>query len=185
VDGYNVLITVESLLAGYPIYLCDDGFLRDIRGIYRSFKCTRFTVPAISAILDLLALVVPLKVNVLFDQQMSHSGKLADKMRCMMANSGLPGTARTDLNVDRSLVESLAIVASSDGAVIDGASLIVDLPAEIARRRGTNFLVTQFKQVPPISKNFAKHEDLTTIIDRHLFILQSNIILRGRNKITK
>ena len=32
VDGYNVLITVESLLAGYPIYQCDDGFLRDTRG---------------------------------------------------------------------------------------------------------------------------------------------------------
>ena len=32
IDGYNVIITVESLLAGYPVYLCDDGFLRDVRG---------------------------------------------------------------------------------------------------------------------------------------------------------
>lgn len=38
IDGYNVLITTESVLGGHPVYSCDDGFLRDSRGIFRSYK---------------------------------------------------------------------------------------------------------------------------------------------------
>jgi len=34
VDGYNVLITVEGLILGCPVYLCDDGFCRDTRGLF-------------------------------------------------------------------------------------------------------------------------------------------------------
>ena len=55
VDGYNTPITTESLLAGYPVYLCDDGFLRDTRGFFRSYKASQITVCAFSEILDLLA----------------------------------------------------------------------------------------------------------------------------------
>jgi hypothetical protein len=140
VDGYNVLITVESLLAGYPIYQCDDGFLRDTRGVYGSYKCSKFTIPAISAILDLLALAIPSWVEVLLDQQMSRSGGLAEQIRCMMAKRGLPGDAKTAQDVDHSLKTAMSIVATSDGYVIDAASSVVDLPGEMARMQCINLL---------------------------------------------
>jgi hypothetical protein len=135
VDGYNVLITTESLLAGYSVYLCDDGFLRDTRGIFSSYKISHLTSPALSVILDLLAEAEPAHVEVLLDQQMSRSGELADLVRGMMAGRGLPGTARTAGNVDRLLKVSEAVVATSDGNVIDAAIRIYDLPREIAKRR--------------------------------------------------
>ena len=141
VDGYNVLITVESLLAGYPIYQCDDGFLRDTRGINGSYKSSQFTVSAIFAILDILASAVPSRVEVLLDRQMSRSGELAEQIRCTMETCGLPGDARTAQDVDHSLKTAMAIVATSDGNVIDAASYVVDLPADMARRHGINFLV--------------------------------------------
>jgi hypothetical protein len=140
VDGYNVLITVESLLAGYPIYQCDDGFLRDTRGVYGSYKSSKFTISAIFAILDILTLAIPSRVEVLLDRQMSRSGELAEQIRCMMAKRGLPGDARTAHDVDHSLKTAMAIVATSDGYVIDAASCVVDLPSEMARRRGIDFL---------------------------------------------
>ena len=140
VDGYNVLITVESLLARYPIYQCDDGFLRDTRGVYGSYKSSPFTISAIYAILDVLALAIPSRVEVLLDRQMSRSGELAEQIRCMMAKRGLPGDARTAHDVDRSLKTAMAIIATSDGYVIDAASCVVDLPSEMARRRGIDFL---------------------------------------------
>ena len=136
VDGYNVLITTESLLAGYPVYSCDDGFLRDTRGIFSSYKISHHTVPALSGILDLLAEAEPAHIEVLLDQQMSRSGELAELVRGMMAERGLPGTARTARDVDHLLKVKGAIVATSDGDVIDAARRIYDLPAEIARRLG-------------------------------------------------
>ena len=136
VDGYNVLITVESLLAGYPVYLCDDGFLRDVRGIFKRYQPSRFTETALSLILDLLALADPGRIEFLLDQQMSRSGELAAEIRERMAGRSLPGTACTARDTDHRLKMNPGIVASADGNVIDAASMVVDLPAEIARMRG-------------------------------------------------
>ena len=32
IDGYNVLLTILTGIKGEPLYLCDDGFIRDLRG---------------------------------------------------------------------------------------------------------------------------------------------------------
>jgi len=137
VDGYNVLISVESLLGGRPVYRCDDGFLRDTRGIFRSYETSDLTAPALQEILNLLASSNPASVAILLDQQISMSGRLADLIREMMATIGLPGTARTARDVDRQLKSSRAIVATADGNVIDATEHIIDIPREIARRRGS------------------------------------------------
>jgi hypothetical protein len=55
----------------------------------------------------------------------------------MMAKIRLPGTAKTARDVDRQLKSSRAIVATADGNVIDAAARVIDLPWEIARRRGS------------------------------------------------
>ena len=136
VDGYNTLITTQSLLAGYPVYLCDDGFLRDTRGFFKSDKASRFTVCALSEILDLLAAAGPSRVEVLLDQQISRSGELAGEVRSLMAERDLPGAARCARDVDHQLKTCGSIVASSDGNVIDAAWNVIDLPGEIAGRRG-------------------------------------------------
>ena len=138
VDGYNVLITVESLLGGFPVYLCDDGFLRDTRGLFSGYKSSQSTAAAFSLILDLLAGARPARVVVLLDGQMSRSGELAGQMRELMGKLGLPGEARAARDVDHQLKVrgGQGIVASSDGNVIDSISQAIDLPAEIAARRG-------------------------------------------------
>ena len=38
VDGYNVVITTESLLKGLPVYQCDDGVLRDAQGDFQELQ---------------------------------------------------------------------------------------------------------------------------------------------------
>jgi len=140
VDGYNVLIAIESLLKGCPVYLCDDGFLRDTQGIFRSYRTSRFTEPALAEMLHTLASAAPKRVEVLLDQQISMSGQLASCIRKMMTEVGLAGTARTVRDVDHRL-KKVAIVATSDGNVIDAASCALDIPAEIARKRGTIVLL--------------------------------------------
>jgi hypothetical protein len=136
IDGYNVLITVESLLGGKPVYLCDDGFLRDIQGIFRSYKTSDLTLPALEATFDLIASACLAEVEVLLDQQISMSGQLAELMRRIMAEHEVPGTARTVRDVDFQLKEMDGVIATADGSIIDAVVAVVDIPGEIARRRG-------------------------------------------------
>ncbi len=135
VDGYNTSITTHSLLAGYPVYLCDDGFLRDTRGFFRREKESIVACCAFSEILDLLAYAGTSRVEVLLDQQISRSGELAREVRSMMAKRALSGAARCARDVDHQLKVCGSIIASSDGNVIDAASSVIDLPGEIARGR--------------------------------------------------
>ena len=135
VDGYNTTITTQSLLDGYPVYLCDDGFVRDTRGFFRSYKASKITVCSFFEILDLLAAAGAARVEVLLDQQISQSGELAKEVQGLMAERSLPGEARCARDVDHQLKTCTSIVASSDGNVIDAASKVIDLPGEIARER--------------------------------------------------
>jgi hypothetical protein len=135
-DGYNCIITCESLLAAYPVYLCDDGFLRDTRGYFRRYRASGSVCRAVHEILSLLAEAGPSRVDFLLDCQISRSGELAAEIRGLMAQIGLDGDALCLRDVDHKLKSSRKIVASSDGIVIDSAPEAIDLPAEIARRWG-------------------------------------------------
>jgi hypothetical protein len=135
-DGYNVLITTESILACKPCYICDDGLLRDTQGIFRSYRSSELTEPSLSAIFNVLATASPAYADVVLDQQISMSGRLAQRFRDAMAECGLAGKAVTARDVDFRLKTSERIVASSDGNIVDAARAVVDIPAEIARRAG-------------------------------------------------
>ncbi|MCJ7443337.1 MAG: DUF434 domain-containing protein [Methanotrichaceae archaeon] len=141
VDGYNVLITVETLLAGKCLYMSDDGFLRDTQGLSRKYKVSEFTERSLFEILGILASVHPARVEILFDQQVSMSGQLAVGVHEIMAKRGLIGTARTVKDVDNQLKILDGVVATSDGSIIDCARRVVDLPAEVVRRRGLELLI--------------------------------------------
>ena len=141
VDGYNVLITAESLLSGIPVYLCDDGFLRDTRGVFRRFRPSDETVLALVEIITILKESGVSRAEFVLDQQISRSGELAAQIREMMADLDLPGSAKTAKDADRRLKLAASPVATADGAIIDAASEAVDIPAEVANRRGIKAVV--------------------------------------------
>jgi hypothetical protein len=141
IDGYNALITVESLIVGAPVYLCDDGFLRDTRGIFRRYRSSDHTNLALSEILSILKESGVGRAEVLLDQQISKSGELAAKIREMMASFEVPGCAKTAKDVDKRLKLTTSPVATGDGAIIDAVSEAVDLPSEVANRRRIKALV--------------------------------------------
>lgn len=136
IDGYNVLIAVESLLSGKVVYKGDDGFLRDTQGIFRSYQASKLTAPAISEILRLLRFAAPARVEVLLDQQISMSGQLAAEIRGMMEELGLQGSARTAQDVDHKLKAAKGIIATGDGNIIDAVHMVVDIPGRIAQEKG-------------------------------------------------
>lgn len=141
IDGYNVLITTESLLSGEPVYRCDDGFLRDTRGIFRKYKTSRVTNQALKLIFGLVKESAPSSVLVLLDEQISKSGTLAAYIRKVMADFGIPGNAKTAPDTDRRLKLSEAVIATGDGSIIDSRDLVVDIPAEVAKRMDIKVIV--------------------------------------------
>ena len=142
IDGYNVLISVEALLAGKKFYLSDDGLLRDSQGIFRKYRISGLTEKALCEIAEILALSDPAWIEILFDQQIGMSGLLASDARKILAKYGLNGTARTFKDVDHQLKIVEGIVATSDGNIIDASRNVVDLPAEVAKKLGLQSLIT-------------------------------------------
>ena len=140
IDGYNVIITVESLLKNCNLWEGDDGFVRDTRGIFRKFRITDTTHKAIDEVLTFLLKLQVKSVIILFDKQISKSGELAKFVNDRFKDYSIEGGSRTSRHVDFDLKNnnSKYIIATSDGAVIDNAEYVVDIPACLMKKRGYN-----------------------------------------------
>jgi len=135
IDGYNVLITTESVL-DEKVILCDDGFIRDIKGVFGKYKWTEVTDVALTEILTVLSESSPSLIIFLFDSQVSKSGELARHVREKLTQFGLEGDVCTSRSADHELKTCNAVVATSDGNIIDVIEKVIDIPQHIMKSRG-------------------------------------------------
>lgn len=141
-DGYNVLLTVDSLLKKEPMWFCDDGYIRDTRFYFSKAKQAQDIGEALENVLDFLSETGPKTSTFLLDAQISRSGELAGFIRRRMQEKGIPGDALTSKHVDFDLKEeggkpeSDVVVASSDGIIIDSIQQVLDIPACLMEKRG-------------------------------------------------
>ncbi len=133
VDGYNVLITAEAGLRGEEVFLCDDGFVRDVQASFGKYRASDATLPAMDAILRRLRRHSPRRVIFIFDSQVSRSGELAAEVRERLRFLGVEGDASVATDADRALVR-YRYVCSSDRAVIKKAERIIDLPFYVLKK---------------------------------------------------
>jgi len=135
VDGYCVLITVENALTNRPLFLCDDGVVRDISGVFGKHKHTKETDEALELILNTIKEFSPKKIHLFYDSPVSKSGKLAAKTRTILEKYNLTGGAKAVKSPDFEVLKG-EIVATSDLPVIKKAKKIVDIPEYIAKKIG-------------------------------------------------
>ncbi|KXA98821.1 hypothetical protein AKJ39_00530 [candidate division MSBL1 archaeon SCGC-AAA259J03] len=134
IDGYNVLITVETILNGGKTILCDDGLIRDLEAIFGKYKMSDSTEDALSEILNVLQEMKPEKVVFFFDKQVSKSGELAGLTRRRLDEMGINGDSRTAAGTDAKVWE-FEISASSDRVIINKSEKILDIPSEILKKK--------------------------------------------------
>jgi len=139
VDGYNTLITLESILTGKQVVRCDDGYIRDLRAIFGKYKLSRATDRALAELLEILGRARPRDVVVLFDKQVSRSGELAGATRRGLKKFGLKGNSRATSGVDFKL-RAFDVVASSDRAIIWRAKAVLDIPADVVAKKAIKVL---------------------------------------------
>jgi hypothetical protein len=135
-DGHNVLITLECALRQLPLVAADDGFVRDVGQVSRSFRPSRETDRVLALVLDYLGAQTLLSpVAVFYDAPLSLSGELARRTAALAADRGLNLTAAAVPVPERELQGFSGPIATSDTALIEAQPLVVDLAGEIIRRQ--------------------------------------------------
>jgi len=124
VDGFNLIVSVETALAGGLMFRGTDGLLRDLAGMhgkYRDVEQTRAAIALIAAALRPAA-----SVRWVLDRPVSNSGRIAELVR----EQGFEDVTLTDL-ADRTLAESGALIATADGPLLDRGTGGVDVVSGI------------------------------------------------------
>jgi hypothetical protein len=141
IDWYNVLITVESFLRGYPLFISDDGITRDSSATHGSFRRTAVTDRALDSILEALAALAPGRVDAFLDSPIAFSGLMAEEARSRLSILSIPSLVALEHTADYPLKSYSGIVASSDSVILDCAGRVFDLPRFVVQ--------AAFKVTPP------------------------------------
>lgn len=129
VDAFNVLIGMETALAGGVLLRGVDSALRDLSSVHGSYRRIDATATALEALCKTLISWQPASVSWFIDRPVSNSGRLAGWIRDAAPddswNVELPHDA--DREVIGLANSRDAIVCSSDAWVLDESSAWADL----------------------------------------------------------
>jgi hypothetical protein len=129
IDGFNLLITLETALSGGVVLRGRDTALRDLSSIHGTYRAVQETDRAIRLAAAALLPLHPGPVRWLLDQPVSNSGRLAARLRDLGPELGLPWTAEVVMNPDTVLADTADIVVTSDSEVLDRAGSWLNLAA--------------------------------------------------------
>lgn len=130
IDTYNVLFTVNNYLLGRPVFISNDGLMRDageMRG--RIINKPQFS-RAVSLMLDVLLMWTGATYVHYLDEPVSHSGRLSMELCKDMVQMGIEGDAYTVQSPDQILKKKKSdAICTSDGGIIDHyRGKVIDLP---------------------------------------------------------
>ncbi len=142
IDGFNNLITIESIVSGHPVILCDDGLVRDIRERH-SYRFSDKTEYIARILLEQVFTLRPSRFEIVLDAQVSKSGELSKFINLLIEEMGLAnmGYALTAKRTDKYLIsKGYDVVASSDIDVVSKVDHVVDIPAMVLKNLKREFL---------------------------------------------
>ncbi|MCH7592154.1 MAG: DUF434 domain-containing protein [Planctomycetes bacterium] len=140
IDGYNLLITIESALSGGLVLVGRDGCYRDIASVHGTYRKVEETIPAIELIVDFLAERGFPRIDWYLDKPVSNSGRLkviiTDVVTSRSPTGGpLPWNVAVVDSPDAILRECDNPIVTSDSAILDRCHTWINLAAEIIRTR--------------------------------------------------
>jgi hypothetical protein len=135
IDGYNLLISLESALSGGIVLGARDGCYRDLASLHGTYRSVNETEPALRLIGDALASWRVARCHWLLDRPVSNSGRLQSMFLEMAVRAGWAWTVALEFSPDRVLAASDRIVVTSDSAVLDRCSQWVNLARALIASR--------------------------------------------------
>ncbi len=131
IDGYNLLIMIESAISGGFLFKGRDGCLRDIAGIHGTYRKVNETIPALELIGRFLNKHGINNIQWLLDKPVSNSGRLRKMMLELAEDQNSLWQVELTNSPDKMLTESDRIVVTSDSVVLDQCKRWVNLASEI------------------------------------------------------
>ncbi|TAE71656.1 MAG: DUF434 domain-containing protein [Bacteroidetes bacterium] len=122
IDGYNLLIIVESMLSNGYIFKGRDGAYRDVASIHGTYKKVEETLPALTLIANSL---IELKVkNVIWylDSPISNSGRLKSIMLGLAEENYWNWEVELVNSPDKKLVELDFPTITADAWILDNVT---------------------------------------------------------------
>lgn len=122
IDGFNVLIMLESALSGAYLFKGLDGCYRDLSSVHGTYKKVKQTGAAIQLIANFLHETKVKKATWIFDKPVSNSGRLKTMLREFADEHNYNWEIILDNNPDKFIAKSEQIAISSDAWVLDNST---------------------------------------------------------------
>ena len=118
IDGFNLLILIESALSKAYVFECADGSFRDLSGVHGSYKRVSKTGEALGLIGEAVSEMQLAKVIWVLDKPVSNSGRLKGIIDDLSTEKGYNWEVILDYNPDRYIAEANEIAVSADSWII-------------------------------------------------------------------
>jgi hypothetical protein len=160
IDGFNVLITLESLMDGEAI-LCEDGLVRDLKYQGR-YRLNERTPKVIEEVVKSLSELEVGEAIFFYGKNVPKSGEIKKMTEYAIKKFGVSGEVRLVKSPDFEL-KSFENVATADTAIIGAVKGVFDLAAYVGREYSPKPLdeilqeeagFTGFSPIRRFSKNY-------------------------------
>lgn len=161
IDGYNLLITVESALSGGVVLVGRDGCFRDLASIHGTYRKVEETVPALELITGAIRSLPVGGMDWFLDRPVSNSRRLRAVMEQVFARrlgetdlepsaeEGAAARPRWSIelvpNPDAALAAHPDVVVTSDSIVLDRCRSWTNLAETIIRRHVASAWMVDFR----------------------------------------
>lgn len=133
IDGFNLIITLETALSGSLLVLGADGVLRDLAGLRGTYRIIEQTGHALDLIGSMLGAYAVPSVLFYLDAPVSNSGKLKQKIK--KHASSWSCLTQVELVPDADvLLSGKEKIVSSDSVLLDQCRSWFNLAAELTHR---------------------------------------------------
>lgn len=131
IDGFNLLILLESAYGGGLVLQGRDGTYRDLAGVHGTYKHVQHTQPALVMVGE--ALRPAASVKWYFDQPVSNSGRLKTMLRELAEAHGFNWEIELAYNPDKELIAlpNDTVLVSSDSWILDDGGAWCNLGREL------------------------------------------------------
>lgn len=133
IDSYNVFLTIANYLLGRPLYVANDGFLRDVGEVYKTALEPDILNTVINLVFSFLQQQEPKYLIFYLDSPVAFSGELASHLRSVLVDFDLKGRVEVVKSPDYYLKRTKdGIVATSDSVIISNCKAkVFDLAREV------------------------------------------------------
>jgi len=119
IDGFNLLILLETAYSGGYLFKGMDGAYRDLSSVHGSYKRVTRTMEVLKAVGDYLKALKVGEVRWYFDTPVSNSGRLKTILYELAEEQGYNWQVELVYNPDKVLASSENVIISSDAFILN------------------------------------------------------------------